>query len=425
MRTVALLLGVMLLLALARPVAVTAQPPRPLTLADLVALAEERSPAIAAARQAVEAAEARVALARAGRGPTVTASGSVGTTGGTSPAATTGFTSSVSLTSSYVLYDSGQIQHAIRQAEAGLRAARLALEVVRQDVAHGVAQAYVSVLRAERTVTQREQTVRLNQELVRLAEGQFRAGVVPRADVVRAQAGLAAAEGDLIAARNAVEQAKAVLNVAIGLPPLTPMAVAPPAAVPPLTVSAADLVRLVDERPEVKRALAEIEAAEAALALAQAGNGVRILLTGSATQALAPGTTTSYAITSTVSLPVTDAGRGQAQVAEATANLAAARARIETTRLTVQQQAVNAFLAIQDARARIASARAQLAFAQESVRLAQGRFAAGAGPLIEVTDAQTALVLAEVTLARAEYDELAGIISLRYALGRSVVTGQI
>jgi outer membrane protein TolC len=42
-----------------------------------------------------------------------------------------------------------------------------------------------------------------------------------------------------------------------------------------------------------------------------------------------------------------------------------------------------------------------------------------------VIDAQTALVLAEVTLARAEYDEVAGIISLRYALGRSVVDGAL
>ena len=425
MRTAALLMGVVLLLPLARPVTVAAQTPRSLSLADLAAAAEERNPSIAAARQAVQAAEARVALARSGRGPTVTASGTVGTTGSTSPAATTGFTSGVSISSAYVLYDSGQIQYAVRQAEASLKAARLALDAVRQDVAQNVGLAYVSVLRAERTVAQREQTVRLNQELVRLAEGQFRAGVVPRADVVRAQAGLAAAEGDLIAARNAVDQSKAALNATVGLSPMAPIAVAQPQPVPALTVAAADLARLVEDRPEVKRALAEIEAAEAALALVQAGNGLRVTLSGSATQSFAPGTTTSYAITSTVSLPVADAGRLQAQVTEATANLAAARARIETTRLTVQQQAVTALLSILDARARIVSARAQLAFAQESLRLAQGRFAAGAGPLLEVTDAQTVLVLAEVTLARAEYDELAGIISLRYALARSVVTGQI
>ena len=48
-----------------------------------------------------------------------------------------------------------------------------------------------------------------------------------------------------------------------------------------------------------------------------------------------------------------------------------------------------AYLAILDAQARITSARAGLEFAQESLRLAQGRYAAGAGPILEVVDAQT------------------------------------
>ncbi len=425
MRTTVLTIIVALTLALIHPLVASAQAPQPMTLAQLIARAEERSPAIAASRQAVQAAEARVLLARSGRGPVFTASGSVATAGGGTAATTPAFSSGVSVSGSYLLYDSGQVQLAIRQADANLRAARLALEAVRQDVAQNTALAYINVLRSARAVAQREQTVLLNQELVRLAEGQFRAGVVPRADVVRAQAGLAAAEGELIAARNAVEQANAALNAATGMAPLAPTLVAQPDPAPQVTVAAADLARLVEERPEIRRALAEIEAAEVALQLAQVGNGLRVTVDGRATQSFSPTAQTTFSIGSSLSLPLSDAGRVQAQVAEATANLAAARARIEATRLAAQQQAVTALLAVLDARARIASARAQVAFAQESLRLAQGRFAAGAGPLLEVTDAQTVLVQAEVTLTRAEYDELAGVISLRYALGRSVVAGPL
>lgn len=421
MRTAALLAVFLLLAAPTRPV--RAQVPRPSTLAELVASADQRNPSILAARQAVAVAEARVLLARAGRGPVVTASGTA-SEGGTTTTSPT-FSGSAAVSATYVLYDSGQIAHAVRQAEASLKASRQALEVTRQDVALGVAQAYVGVLRAERTVVLREQVVAQNRELLRLAEGQFRAGVVPRADVVRAQAGLAAAEGELIAARNAVDQARAVLNVAVGQVPITPIAVAPPPPVPALTVAAAVLPGLADERAEVRRTLAEIEAAEAALALARAGGGLRITLDGRATQTLAPSLQTTYSISSTISLPLSDAGRVEANVAEATASLAAVRARLETVRLTVQQQSVVALLGILDARARIASARAGLAFAQESLRLAQGRYAAGAGPFLEVVDAQTALVSAEVTLARAEFDELAAVLSLRHALGRSVVDGAI
>jgi outer membrane protein TolC len=45
--------------------------------------------------------------------------------------------------------------------------------------------------------------------------------------------------------------------------------------------------------------------------------------------------------------------------------------------------------------------------------------------IFEVTDAQTALLQAEVALASAEFDQLAGVLQLRRALGRSVVDGAI
>ncbi len=425
MRYTALAIAIVLFGLSGSPAAAQAPQVRPASLAELIAAADQRNPSIAAARQAVAAAEARVALARSGRGPTVTASGTAATAGGGTATTTPSFSSSTAISASYLLYDSGQIGHAVRQAEASLKAARLALEAMRQDVANGVAQAYVNVLRAERTLALREQVVAQNRESLRLAEGQFRAGVVPRSDVVRAQAGLAAAEGDLLAARNAFDQTVAALNVATGQAPFAPMAVAPAPAVPRLTVTPAGLPALVEERPEARRVLAEIEAAEAALALAQAGGGLRMTLDGRVAHAFAPTTQTIYSLGTTISFPLSDAGRVAAQVAEATANLASARERIQSVRLALQQQALVAYLAILDARARIASARAGLEFAQESLRLAKGRYAAGAGPFLEVVDAQTALVAAEVTLARAEFDELAAVLSLRYALGRSVADGAI
>lgn len=50
---------------------------------------------------------------------------------------------------------------------------------------------------------------------------------------------------------------------------------------------------------------------------------------------------------------------------------------------------------------------------------------AGAAPILEVTDAQTTLLAAEITLANAIFDQLAGSLQLRRALGRSVVDGAI
>jgi len=425
MRYTALILASLLVASLWYPSAAAAQTPRLMTLAELVTSADQRNPTVVAARQVVTAAEAAVALAKSGRGPTFTASGSTGTAGGGTSTSTPSFSASVSIGASYVLYDSGQIAYAVKQAEANVQSAKFALEAARQDVSLTVATGYINVLTTQRNVTVREQVVAQNQELLRLAEGQFRAGAVARADVVSAQANLATAEGDLIAARNAVDQSKASLNAAIGQAAAMPVAVAPAPTVPALTLTLASLVTFVDERPEVRKAMADILAATAALQLAQAGGGLRLTLNGAVTRAQAPTEQTTYSVGATASIPVSDAGRTDASVAQAGANLEAAKARIETARLNAQQQSVQAFFNVQNARARIVSTRAALEFALESLRLAQGRYAAGAGTLIEVTTAQTTLLQAQVNLAAAESDQLAGVINLRYALGRSVVDGAL
>ncbi|MDI6771546.1 MAG: TolC family protein [bacterium] len=126
-----------------------------------------------------------------------------------------------------------------------------------------------------------------------------------------------------------------------------------------------------------------------------------------------------------MSFPVSDAGRASVAVAQATANLQAARTRFDSVRLTTVQDGVGALLNLSSAAARVESARAGLAFAEESLRLARARYAAGAAPIFEVTDAQTTLLAAEVTLANAMFDQLAGSLQLRRALGRSVVDGAL
>lgn len=93
--------------------------------------------------------------------------------------------------------------------------------------------------------------------------------------------------------------------------------------------------------------------------------------------------------------------------------------------MTTVQDGVGALLNLSSAAARIESARAGLAFAEESLRLARARYAAGAAPIFEVTDAQTTLLQAEVALANAIFDQLVGSLQLRRALGRSVVDGAI
>jgi outer membrane protein TolC len=351
--------GLALLVTIVSPAAAqtqSAQTPGALTLATLVAQAEQRNPAIVAARQAVVAAGAAVALARAGRGVTLTATGSAGVAGNGTTAADSTFGSSASVVASYTVYDSGKTASAIQQAEAGLRSAQAALEITRQDTALAVGQAYITLLRAERTVALQQQQVARNRELVRMAQGQVDAGVKARSDLVSAQAGLAAAESDLIAALNGVDLAKASLNVAVGQDPTAAVAAAPAPETPRVTVTQTDLARLTAQRPELRRAQADVDAADAAVRLAQAGGGLQVALSGAATQAFAPSAKTSYSIVTGVSFPLSDAGRTAAGVAQAAANLQAAQARLDSARLTALQDGVSALLTVSSAAGAVSGA---------------------------------------------------------------------
>jgi outer membrane protein TolC len=57
--------------------------------------------------------------------------------------------------------------------------------------------------------------------------------------------------------------------------------------------------------------------------------------------------------------------------------------------------------------------------ARESLALAEGRYQAGIGPSIEVTDAQLAAVQAEIDHIQAQYDHQLSVARLFKAMGRT------
>ncbi len=77
-----------------------------------------------------------------------------------------------------------------------------------------------------------------------------------------------------------------------------------------------------------------------------------------------------------------------------------------------------AYADIEGATARIAVMESLLKKASESLELAQGRYAAGVGTYIEITDAQVASVNAETDHVQALYDYQLAAARLFKAMGR-------
>jgi outer membrane protein len=405
-----------------------AQATQTVALEEAVATALQRHPSLAASAKALDAAQARLVQARAGNALQVglnasTAFGTITATGFPTTGGAPSATHDVSLSASLPLFDGGERAAQIAQAEAGVVAARAALEATRQDIALAAADTYFAVLRAMRVVEVREGALQSARRQVEQAEALVRAGTAARADVIRAQSVAATAEADLITARGDVELSLASLRNAMGIAITQPIAVREPPEILVVDVSPPDAAaEAVRGRPEIRRAQSEIETSQAALRIAEIRAGLSVSAAANSSVQVSPNPgQVGWSISATVSYPIVDGGRTKAVVEEARANLDAARARAEATTQQIQLQAFRAALALQQTRARLEAVRVAAAAAEEALRVAEGRYRAGVTILLEVLDAQVAATQARVNLVQTEYDLRLAAYALRHALGRPVL----
>lgn len=409
-----------------------------LTLEGAVREAQAINPQVAAARQAVIAAQQSILAARAGLAPTISANstGSYGTTPASvvpsgvpsAPLPSATATGSLSLTATLPIYDSGSTRVAIEQAEASLAAAQAALRQTQQDIALQAATAFFNVLKAERLADVRQAQLARAQAQLAQAQAQFRAGVAALADVIQAQAQVAQAQVDLLTADSQIATAKAGLQGALGAEVAAPVEVqeppAPPAAVG-VTAEAA-MSRAEANRPEIAKATAAIQSGQAALDQAYVSAGPQVSV--AAGTSYTPLTTSpilnnsvSYGLTATLTLPLYDAGKGQAGISAAQANLRSAQAQFATTRVSIRQDAYQAYLNAVQGVAKVTATQAAQVAAEEALRVAEGRYRAGVGTILEVITARAQAAQAEVNAVNARYDYQAALATLQHAEGVAVV----
>jgi len=125
------------------------------------------------------------------------------------------FSASLSLT--WIIYDFGRTDAAVRGAVADLLAAQEALQATRVNRIYAVRTAYFQLGRAEAQCRVEEENLRQYEELLRQAELRFNVGTGRKYDITKARADRSNALLSLLTARNAVTTARAVLNNEMGL----------------------------------------------------------------------------------------------------------------------------------------------------------------------------------------------------------------
>jgi outer membrane protein len=116
--------------------------------------------------------------------------------------------------------------------------------------------------------------------------------------------------------------------------------------------------------------------------------------------------------------PLFQGGLTAGQVKEAEGNLGVADAQLEQERLQVRLDVEQARLALRTYKVAIVTADEALTNARYQLKLAEKRYAAGVGNIIELGDAQVAVTSASTQRVQADYNLATARAQLLTALGR-------
>jgi outer membrane protein len=400
-----------------------------LTLRECIDTALKNQPAIWAAREEVNAARGKVTQAASSYFPQVSATTGYSESrqlgGALGDSVSKAYATSLSV--SQVLYDFGKTGGSYDSARWGTVSYERDEERVKQETVLNVKQAYYALLAAEQLVAVARKTVEQTESHLRQAQAFFRAGSKPRFDVTRAEVDVNNARLGLINAKNNVRIGTISLNNAMGTDPGRQIEIEeelpPVPAMPALKQAQDDALR---GRPELKKTNSDIEAAKAAVAMEESNylptlsaSGAYTWSNGTASMGPYSGEINdSWTAGVTLTVPLFQGGLTRGRVSEARANLLVLEAGRETEKQAVLLEVNQAYADLESAKARVEVMESSVKKARESLELAQGRYEAGVGPYIEVTDAQLSAVNAETDHIQALYDYQVASARLLKAMGR-------
>lgn len=306
---------------------------------------------------------------------------------------------------------SRRLRATLQRNVALLEAARAGTEVARRTLALATNETYYGLALAAARRQAAERNLAATQEFERATGLLLRGGEVPAVDLLRARLQTRTRRDELEQARAAEAAAADALRVFVGYDFARPIAATDLLAqTPPSGEIERFAAEAVARRPEFAQFAAERRAADQDVRLARAERRPQITYSvngGFVSDALSPGRIgehTGVSATIGVSIPLLDQGVSRSRERQAQLRAQAA----ETARIAAQrgfaQQFFTARAQALAAVTRVGLARAGVADAERNLAVSVARYRAGEAPVIEVTDAQNALVAQRAALYQALFD---------------------
>jgi TolC family type I secretion outer membrane protein len=325
----------------------------------------------------------------------------------------------VELSVTQSLYRGGRTQAGTRRAESEVRSQRARLTAIEQQVLLDAVAAYIDVWRDQSVLEltlKNEQVIRRQLEA---SQDRFTVGEITRTDVAQSEARLALATAERIRADGELASSRAVYQQVIGV---YPGILKQPPVLGGLPDQEKEVVdAALDQNPDVVSAEFAERAARHQVRQSVGELLPEVSLVGEAARREETSVenldTDEYRILAQVNIPLYQQGLVSSQVREDKQVANQRRLEVDSARRFAEQDAIRAWEALQTARAQISSFQAGIeanTIALEGVRQEN---AVGARTILDILDAENELLDSEVSLVRAQRDELVASYAVLAAMG--------
>lgn len=330
----------------------------------------------------------------------------------------------VAADASWLLFNFGGRRAAVEETRQALVAADWTHNAVIQGTVLKVEQAYYDYLTSKALLLAEESSRQDARAILDAAEQRHQAGLATIADVLQAKTTLSQVELSLAGIQGAVATTRGALATAMGLPANTDFDIDLPVADPPLTEIAASVETYLEQartrRPDLGAARAQARKSDAHVRKVLADRLPSITATGSFGRVYRDNPdlfSDPYAATIQLRFPLFNGFSNDYDLAQSKADAEATRARLAGLEQTVALQVWTSYYGLKTAEQRLRMTADLLESATQSHEVAQGRYTAGVGTILDLLSAQSMLERARALRAQAISDWYISLAQLAHDTG--------
>jgi len=438
----------------------TAQQGKVLTLEEAVRIGLENQSSIKSAQYQINAQDAVLHQQMSAYYPTVNFNNiyQTGNAGGGSSGASSAFDRiSSAVNMSMILYNFGKREGSVQSSKYALDATQYAYHTTANNTVLSVKEAYYGVVQANALLRVSEETVKDREETLRQTQGFYDVGTKPKSDLTQAQANLYIAQANLILVRNSVDTAWATLRNAMGVDEYPQLPLDDQLSVAPFTMSLDEAKKAAfSARPELRQFEALLKAQDQLIAVARRSHLPELVFNANWSHSnVSNGTTAesvcgqtlfapdsegnvqsfcarrqtithsidtfplkpSWQVLLTLNIPIFNGFQTTYQVQQALSTYRSIKEQERVERQQVALQVEQSYRNVGATQEAVKANEAAVKAAKENLDLHEGRYQVGYAPIVEVTDAQTTYVVAQVNYVNALVAYRLAVAQLANAMG--------